>query len=51
MIRDRTLQARAKLVGKLSITGELLLLLGSLLEIVGRQDNGAMRPWRTSPPV
>jgi Family of unknown function (DUF6788) len=38
MIRDRTLQAREKLLGKLSITGELLR--GSLLERTVRHRSG-----------
>src|SRR5262245_43409450 len=38
MIRDRTLQARAKLLGKLPITGELLR--GSLLERTVRHRSG-----------
>src|ERR1700758_3064250 len=38
MIRDRTLHARVKLVGKLPVTGELLR--GSLLERTVRHKNG-----------
>jgi hypothetical protein len=38
MIRDRTLQAREKLLGKLPITGELLR--GSLLERTVRHRSG-----------
>jgi hypothetical protein len=38
MIRDRTLQARRKLVSKLPITGEILR--GSLLERVVRHSKG-----------
>ena len=38
MIRDRTLQARRKLVSKLTITGEILR--GSLLERVVRHSKG-----------
>jgi hypothetical protein len=38
MIRDRTLQARQKLLGKLPITGELLR--GSLLERTVRHRSG-----------
>jgi hypothetical protein len=38
MIRDRTLQARRKLVSKLPITGEILR--GSLLERVVRHSQG-----------
>ena len=38
MIRDRTLQARDKLIGKLPVTGELLR--GSLLERTVRHTKG-----------
>jgi hypothetical protein len=38
MIRDRTLHARVKLVGKLPVTGELLR--GSLLERTVRHTKG-----------
>jgi len=38
MIRDRTLQARDKLLGKLPVTGELLR--GTLLERVVRHKSG-----------
>src|SRR5215211_3241621 len=41
MIRDRTLQARRKLVDKLPVTGELLR--GSLLERIVRHKSGCSK--------